>query len=138
MDRCIRKHSTTISRNLGLSSPNEIVSGKDSCMSYSMHKIRSCAHTLRRDQGSGGLAGGELVTWKKFFKGWTVSFEGWNEAARWTEEEGRQAGEANAQVNIGIEAERRLWGLAALEAQRSEADGKAHQKKKTRVRQALR
>ena len=96
-------------------------------MSYSMHKIRSCAHTLRRDQGNGGLAGGELVTWKKFFKGWTVSFEGWNEAARWTEEEGRQAGEANAQVNIGIEAERRLWGLAALEAQRSEADGKAHQ-----------
>ena len=93
-----------------------------------MHKIRSCAHTLRRDQGSGGLAGGELVTWKKFFKGWTVSFEGWNEAARWTEEEGRQAGEANAQVNIGIEAERRLWGLAALEAQRSEADGKAHKK----------
>lgn len=128
MARYIRKHSTTISRNLGLSSPNEIVSGKDSCMSYSMHKIRSCAHTLRRDQGSGGLAGGELVTWKKFFKGWTVSFEGWNEAARWTEEEGRQAGEANAQVNIGIEAERRLWGLAALEAQRSEADGKAHKK----------
>ena len=98
-------------------------------MSYSMHKIRSCAHTLRRDQGNGGLAGGELVTWKKFFKGWTVSFEGWNEAARWTEEEGRQAGEANAQVNIGIEAERRLWGLAALEAQRSEADGKAHKNK---------
>ena len=25
MDQCIRKHSTTISRNLGLSSPNEIV-----------------------------------------------------------------------------------------------------------------
>jgi hypothetical protein len=99
-------------------------------MSYSMHKIRSCAHTLRRDQGSGGLAGGELETWKKFFKGWTVSFEGWNEAARWTEEEGRQAGEANAQVNIGIEAERRLWGLAALEAQQSEADGKAHKKNK--------
>ena len=28
----------------------------------------------------------ELETWKKLFKGWTISFEGWGEAARWTEE----------------------------------------------------
>ena len=28
---------------------------------------------------------------------------------------GWQAGNASAQVDIGIEAERRLWGLAALE-----------------------
>ena len=137
MARYIRKHSTTISRNWGLSSPNEIVSGKDSCMSYSMHKIRSCAHTLRRDQGSGGLAGGELVTWKKFFKGWTVSFEGWNEAARWTEEEGRQAGEASTQVDIGIKTERRFWGLAALELNGVKLMAKLT-KKKARVRQALR
>ncbi len=115
MARYIRKHSTTISRNLGLSSPNEIVSGKDSCMSCSMHRIRSCAHTLRRDQGSGGLAGVELEMRKKLFKGWTASFEGWSEAARWTAEDGQQAGEASAQVDIGIEAERRFWGLAALE-----------------------
>ena len=86
MDQCIRKHSTTISRNLGLSSPNEIVSGWYSCMSCSMHKIRSCAHTLHTDQESGVQAGVELELWKKLFKGWTVSFEGWSEAARWTEE----------------------------------------------------
>ena len=88
----------------------------------------------RRDQGSGGLAGGKLETWKKFFKGWTVSFEGWNAAARWTEEEGRQA---SAQVDIGIEAERRLWGLAALELNGVKLMAKL-KKKKTRVRQALR
>jgi hypothetical protein len=74
------------SKSLGLSSPNEILSGRDSCMSCSMHKIRSCAHTLRRDQESGGQAGVELETWKKLFKGWTVSFESWGESARWTEE----------------------------------------------------
>jgi hypothetical protein len=47
------------------------------------HHHRSFAHTLRRDQESGD--GVELETWKKLFKGWTVSFEGWNETARWTE-----------------------------------------------------
>ena len=73
----------------------------------------------------------ELEMRKKLFKGWTASFEGWSEVARWTEEDGRQAGEASAQVNIGIEAERRLWGLAALEVQQREAEGKAHKKKKT-------
>ena len=52
-----------------------------------MHKIRSYAHTLRRDQESGGQAGVELETWKKLFKGWTVSFEGWGEAARWTDDD---------------------------------------------------
>ena len=57
----------------------------------------------------------ELEMRKKLFKGWTASFEGWNEAARWAEEEGRQAGEASAQVDIGIKTERRFWGLAALE-----------------------
>ena len=45
-----------------------------------------CSYTLRRDQESGGQAGVELEMWKKLFKGWTVSFEGWSEAARWTEE----------------------------------------------------
>ena len=57
----------------------------------------------------------ELEMRKKLFKGWTASFEGWSEVARWTEEDGRQAGEASAQVDIVIEAERRFWGLAALE-----------------------
>jgi hypothetical protein len=42
--------------------------------------------TLRRDQESGGQVGVELETWKKLFKRWTVSFEGWGETARWTEE----------------------------------------------------
>jgi len=31
-------------------------------------------------------AGVEIGIWKKLFKGWTVSFEVWSEAARWTEE----------------------------------------------------
>ena len=93
---------------------------------------------MRRDQGSGGLAGGELETRKKLFKGWTASFEGWNEAARWTEEDGRQAGEASAQVDIGIEAERRFWGLAALELNGVKLMAKLPKKKKARVRQALR
>ena len=33
--------------------------------------------------------------WKQLFKGWTASFEGWSEA-----------GDAGAQIGIGIEAER--------------------------------
>ena len=65
---------------------NETLSERDSCMSCSMHRIRSCAHTLHRDQESGVQAGVELEMWKKLFKGWTASFEGWSEAARWTEE----------------------------------------------------
>jgi hypothetical protein len=86
VDQCIRKRSTAISKTLGLSSPNEILSGRDSCMSCSMHRIRSCAHTLRRDQESGMQAGAKIGMWKKLFKGWTVSFEVWSRAAKWTEE----------------------------------------------------
>ena len=85
---------------------------------------------MRRDQGSGALAGVELKTWKKLFKGWTASFEGWSETARWTEEEGGQAGEASAQVDIGIEAERRFWGLAALELNGVKLMAKLNKKKK--------
>ena len=51
-------------------------------MSCSMHRIRSCVHTLRRDQESGIQAGVEIRMWKKLFKGWTASFEVWREAAR--------------------------------------------------------
>jgi hypothetical protein len=69
VDQCIHKLSTAISKSLGLSSPNEILSGRDSCMGCSMHKIRSCAHTLRRDQESGGQAGVELETWEEAFQG---------------------------------------------------------------------
>jgi hypothetical protein len=65
VDQCIRKLSTAISKPLGLSSPNEILSGRDSCMSCSMHRIRSCAHSLRRDQESGMQAGVEIGMWKK-------------------------------------------------------------------------
>ena len=72
----------------------------------------------------------ELEMRKKLFKGWTASFEGWSEVARWTEEDGRQAGEASAQVNIGIEAERRLWGLAALELNGVKLMAKLTKKKK--------
>ena len=51
------------------SSPNEILSERDSCMSCSMHRIRSCAHTLRRDQESGTQVRVEIGMWKKLFKG---------------------------------------------------------------------
>ena len=50
----------------------------------------------------------EIGMWKKLFKGWTVSFEVWSEAARWTEERrnaSRRRG-AGEQVDIGIGAER--------------------------------
>jgi hypothetical protein len=48
--QCMHKHSTTISRNLGLSSKKETQSGKDSCTSCFMHRTRSCAHTLHKDR----------------------------------------------------------------------------------------
>ena len=72
----------------------------------------------------------ELEMRKKLFKGWTASFEGWSEVARWTEEDGRQAGEASAQVDIVIEAERRFWGLAALELNGVKLMAKLTKKKK--------
>ncbi len=55
---------------------------------------------------------------------------------------GWQAGDASAQVDIGIAAERRFWGLAALELSGVKLMAKLTQKKegggRTRVRQALR
>ena len=65
VDQCTHKHSTTISRNLGLLSQKETQSGKDSCTSCLMHKTQSCVHTLNKD-------GAEKVWWKKHFKGWTA------------------------------------------------------------------
>ncbi len=50
---------------------------------------------------------------------------------------GWQAGDTGAQVDIGIEAERRFWGLAALELNGVKLMAKL-KKKKARVRQALR
>ena len=108
MDRCIRKHSTTISRNLGLSSPNEIVYGRDSCMSCSMHKIRSCAHTLRRDQEKRDASRSEIGMWKKLFKGWTVLLKFGVRRRGGQRKGGLQAGGAGEQVDIGIGAERRI------------------------------
>ncbi len=58
----------------------------NSCMSCSMHRIWSSAHTLCRDQESGMKAGVEIGMRKNPFKNWTVSFEVWSEEARWTEE----------------------------------------------------
>ena len=143
---CGSVHAQTFNDNLeelGVSSPNEILSGKDSCMSCLMHKIQSCVHTLRRDQQSemgagtgkacgrsfprakqlymrfgekrwgrrrkgrlsclmhrirsyahtwrrdresGVSTGAKIGLWKKLFKGWTVSYESWSEAVRWTAE----------------------------------------------------
>ena len=57
---------------------------------------------------------------------------------------GWQAGDASAQVDIGIAAERRFWGLAALELSGVKLMAKLTREKKreregrTRVRQALR
>ena len=74
----------------------------------------------------------ELETWKKLFKGWTASFEvcvQFGVRRRGGQRKGgRQAGDAGAQISIGIEAER--LGSGNPKAQRSKADGKAHSKTK--------
>jgi hypothetical protein len=72
VDQCTHKHSTTISRNLGLLSQKETQSGKDSCTSCLMHKTQSCVHTLNKDGVSWVRDVAEKVWWKKHFKGWTA------------------------------------------------------------------
>ncbi len=57
--------------------------GRLSCL---MHRIRSYAHTLRRDRESGVSIGAKIGLWKKLFKGWTASYESWSEAVGWTAE----------------------------------------------------
>ena len=100
-----------------------------------MHRILSCAHTLRRDQESGTQVRVEIGMWKKLIKGWTVSFEVWSEAASWTEER-RTASKRCRQTGRHW-----YWGRKAdlgsgnPRAQRSGADGKAHKKKKRRRRE---
>ena len=47
---------------------------------------------------------------------------------------GRQAGDASAQVDIGIAAERRFWGLAALEPSGVKLMAKLTQKQKQKSR----
>jgi hypothetical protein len=83
VDQCMRKRSTKISRNLGLSSQKESQSGKDSCTSCLMHKTRSCAHTLHKDRVSGVRDVAEKVGWKKLFKGWTALNEIWRGTVGW-------------------------------------------------------
>ena len=83
MDQCMRKRSTTISRNLGLSSKKETQSGKDSCTSCLMHKTRSGAHTLHKHRVSGVRDVAEKVRWKKLFKDWTALNEIWRGTVGW-------------------------------------------------------
>jgi hypothetical protein len=64
-------------------------------MSCLMHRVRSCAHTLRRDQESGMQAGVKIGMWKKLFKGWTVSFEVWSGSVDRGTESCKQAAQAN-------------------------------------------
>ena len=68
----------------------------------------------------------EIGMWKKLFKGWTVSFEVWSEAARWTEER-RNASRRHGQANrLTLErGQKGDVGSGNSRAQRSEADGKA-------------
>jgi hypothetical protein len=110
VDQCIRKHSTTISRNLGLSSPNETLSGRDSRLSCSMHRIRSCAHTLRRDQESGMQAGDRNV--EEAFQGldsFICSLERGGEVDR-GREDCKQAAQANRlTLVLGQKGGSRVW-----------------------------
>ena len=83
---CGSVHTQTFNNNLkelGVVESKRNSIRKESCMSCSMHRIWSCAHTLRRDQESGVQAGVELGMWKKLFKGWTASFEVWSDAVGW-------------------------------------------------------
>ena len=84
-----------------------------------------CSYFAQRS-GERVQAGVELETWKKLFKGWTASFErervlfiGTQCSDLYTSKVGvrrrggqrkggRQAGDAGAQIGIGIEAERRF------------------------------
>jgi hypothetical protein len=84
VDQCMRKHSTTISRNLGLSSQTETQSGKDSCTScLCMHKTLSCAHTLHKDRVIGVRDRAGKVQWEKIFKAWTTVNEIWRGTVGW-------------------------------------------------------
>jgi hypothetical protein len=83
VDQCMRKHSTIISRNLGLSSKKETQSERDSCTSCLMHKTLSCAHTLHKDWVCGVRDGAGKVRWENLFKGWTTLNEIWRESVGW-------------------------------------------------------
>ncbi len=72
MDQYMCKRSIIIWKNLGLSSPKETQSERDSCTSYLMHKTRSCARTLHKDRMRGVRDGAGKVRWEKLFKGWTT------------------------------------------------------------------
>ena len=68
---CGSVHAQTLNDNLkklGVLESKRL-SGKGSCMSCLMHKIRSCVHTLRRDQESGMGVGTGKALWKKLSKG---------------------------------------------------------------------
>jgi hypothetical protein len=114
VDQCTHKHSTIISRNLGLSSRKETQSGKDSCTSCFMHKTRSCSHTSHKDLVRGVRVVAEKVRWKKLSKGWTVLNEIWRETVgRKMGQVGRLRAESTSeQVDVGMleqEGKSRVW-----------------------------
>ena len=80
VDQYMCKRSIIIWKNLGLSSPKETQSERDSCTSYLMHKTRSCARTLHKDRVRGVRDGAGKVRWEKLFKGWTTLNEIWRGA----------------------------------------------------------
>ena len=65
VDPCTCKHSTTISRNWGLSNRNETQSGKDSCTSCLMHRTRSCAHISHKERVRKTTVAVKRARWKK-------------------------------------------------------------------------
>jgi hypothetical protein len=69
VDQYMYKLSIIIWKNLGLSSPKETQSERDSCTSYLMHKTRSCAHTLHKDRVRGVRDGAGKVRWGESFQG---------------------------------------------------------------------
>jgi hypothetical protein len=80
VDQSMNKRSIITSENLGFLSPKETQSEEDSCTSCLMHKTRSCAHTLHKDQVRGVRDGAGKVRWEKLFKGWTTLNEIWRGA----------------------------------------------------------
>ena len=82
VDPCTCKHSTTISRNWGLSNRNETQSGKDSCTSCLMHRTRSCAHISHKDRVRKATAAAKGARWKKFSKDWIYLNKTWWKTVR--------------------------------------------------------
>ena len=58
-----------------------------------------CSYFAQRS-GERDASRSEIGMWKKLFKGWTVSFEVWSEAAKWREER-RTAKEKKGELGSG-------------------------------------